>query len=139
MLRYIYCPDESMLEEATRLGAEFVVPVMVGYAEIAKEADFDRTKVGLILIPEQPVMSIPENGLIVDHSFMAHYSNDIIPSSEIELFVFFKDKETKINTMIQDKRTVRFAILPKSEGLYKIIVKREGKEIETHEFMVEKG
>jgi hypothetical protein len=128
-----------MLEEATRLGAEFVVPVMVGYAEIAKDADFDRTKVGLILIPEQPVMSIPENGLIVDHSFMAYYSNDIIPSSEIELFVFFKDKETKINTMIQDKRTVRFAILPKSEGLYKIIVKREGKEVETHEFSVEKG
>ena len=128
-----------MLEEATRLGAEFVVPVMVGYAEIAKDADFDRTKVGLILIPEQPFMSIPENGLVVGHSFMAHYSNDIIPSNEVGLFVFFKDKETKINTMIQDNRTVRFAILPKSEGLYKIIVKRKDIEIETHEFMVEKG
>jgi hypothetical protein len=139
MLRYIYCPDESMLPEATALSTEFVVPIMIGHAEIANDADFDRTKVGLILIPEQPVISIPENGIIVDSSFMAHYSNDHIPSSEIVLFVLFNDKETKINTIVQDKRTVRFAILPKSEGLYKIVVKHKDKEIETHEFMVEKG
>jgi hypothetical protein len=139
MLRYIYCPDESKLPEATSLSTEFVIPIMLGYAEIAKDVDFDRTKVGLILIPEQPVMFIPENGLIVDHSFMAHYSNDHIPSSEIDLFVLHKDKETKIKTMVQDKRTIKFAILPKSEGLYKIIVKHEDKEVETHEFVVEKG
>jgi hypothetical protein len=112
---------------------------MLGYAEIAKDVDFDRTKVGLLLIPEQPVMLLPDHELIVDSSFMAYYSNDIIPSSDIDLFVFYKDKETKITTMIQDKRTLRFAILPKSEGLYKIIVKHKDKEIETHEFMVEKG
>ena len=128
-----------MLPEATALSTEFVVPIMIGHAEIANDADFDRTKVGLILIPEQPVISIPENGIIVDSSFMAHYSNDHIPSSEIVLFVLFNDKETKINTIVQDKRTVRFAILPKSEGLYKIVVKHKDKEIETHEFMVEKG
>jgi hypothetical protein len=139
MLRYIYCPDESMLPEATALSTEFVVPIMLGYAEIAKDVDFDRTKVGLLLIPEQPVMLLPDHELIVDSSFMAYYSNDIIPSSDIDLFVFYKDKETKITTMIQDKRTLRFAILPKSEGLYKIIVKHKDKEIETHEFMVEKG
>ena len=139
MLRYIYCPDESMLSEATALSTEFVVPIMLGYAEIAKDVDFDRTKVGLLLIPEQPVMLLPDHVLIVDSSFMAYYSNDLIPSSDIDLFVFYKDKETKITTMIQDKRTLRFAILPKSEGLYKIIVKHKDKEIETHEFMVEKG
>jgi hypothetical protein len=111
MLRYIYCPDESMLPEATALSTEFVVPIML----------------------------LPDHELIVDSSFMAYYSNDIIPSSDIDLFVFYKDKETKITTMIQDKRTLRFAILPKSEGLYKIIVKHKDKEIETHEFMVEKG
>ena len=138
MLRYIYCPDETMLPAATELSTEFVIPIMLGYAEIAKDVDFDRTKVGLILIPEQSVMFIPENGLIVDDSFMAHYSNDKIQSSEIDLFIFFGDKETKIKTMVQDKRTVKFAILPKSEGLYKIIVKHEGKEVETHEFKVEK-
>mgnify|MGYP001017557241 CR=1 FL=1 len=54
-------------------------------------------------------------------------------------FYLENDKETKINTIVQDKRTVRFAILPKSEGLYKIVVKHKDKEIETHEFMVEKG
>jgi hypothetical protein len=128
-----------MLPEATALSTEFVVPIMLGYAEIAKDVDFDRTKVGLLLIPEQPVMLLPDHELIVDSSFMAYYSNDIIPSSDIDLFVFYKDKETKITTMIQDKRTLRFAILPKSEGLYKIIVKHKDKEIETHEFMVEKG
>jgi len=138
MLRYIYCPDESMLGEATALSTEFVIPIMVGYAEIAKDVDFDRTKVGLILIPEQPVMHIPDYGLRVNQSFMAHYSNDLIPSNEINLFVFHKDKETKINTMIQDSRTVKFAILAKSDGLYKIIVKHKDAEIETHEFMVEK-
>ena len=138
MLRYIYCPDESMLDAATALSTEFVIPIMIGYSEIAKDVDFDRTKVGLILIPEQPVMHIPENGLIVDHSFMAHYSNDHIPSSEIDLFVLYNDKETKIKTIIQDNRTVRFAILAKSDGLYKIIVKHKDAEIETHEFMVEK-
>jgi hypothetical protein len=138
MLRYIYCPDESMLDEATVLSTEFVVPIMLGYAEIAKDVDFDRTKVGLLLIPEQPVMSLPDHSVPTDHSFMAHYSNDLIPSNEITLFILFKDKETKINTMIQDKRTVKFAILPKSEGLYKVIVKHEEKEIETHEFTVEK-
>jgi hypothetical protein len=139
MLRYIYCPDESMLSEATALSTEFVVPIMLGYAEIAKDVDFDRTKVGLLLIPEQPVMLLPDHVLIVDSSFMAYYSNDLIPSSDIDLFVFYKDKETKITTMIQDKRTLRFAILPKSEGLYKIIVKHKNEEVETHEFMVEKG
>jgi len=139
MLRYIYCPNESMLDEATVLSTEFVVPIMLGYAEIAKDVDFDRTKVGLLLVPEQPVMSLPDHGLIVDSSFMAHYSNDTIPSTEIDLFVLFKDKETKITTMIQDKRTLSFAILPKSEGLYKVVVKHKDKEIETHEFTVEKG
>jgi len=138
MLRYIYCPDESKLPEATALSTEFIVPIMLGYAEIAKDVDFDRTKVGLILIPEQPFMSIPDGGLIVDNSFMAHYSNDYVPSGEIELFVLFNDKETKIKTMIQDKRTVKFAILPRSIGLYKIIVRHKEKEIETHEFTVEK-
>jgi hypothetical protein len=138
MLRYIYCPDESMLDAATALSTEFVIPIMVGYAEIAKDVDFDRTKVGLILIPEQPVMHIPDHGLKVGQSFMAHYSNDLIPSNEIDLFVFYKDKETKINTMIQDSRTVKFAILAKSDGPYKIIVKHKDAEIETHEFMVEK-
>ena len=128
-----------MLDAATALSTEFVVPIMVGYAEIAKDVDFDRTKVGLILIPEQPVMFLPEEGIIVDRSFMSRYCNDRIESSEIDLFVLYKDKETKIKTMIQDKRTVKFAILPKSEGLYKIIVKHKGKEVETHEFMVEKG
>jgi hypothetical protein len=127
-----------MLPEATELSTEFVVPIMLGYAEIAKDATFDRTKVGLILIPEQPFMSIPENGVIIDRSFMAHYSNDIIPSNEIDLFVLYNGKETKIKTMIQDKRTLKFAILPKSEGLYKIVVRHKDIEIETHEFMVEK-
>jgi 3D (Asp-Asp-Asp) domain-containing protein len=138
MLRYIYCPDESMLDEATALSTEFVIPIMIGYAKIAEDVDFDRTKVGLILIPEQSVMFIPDHGLMVGQSFMAHYANDNISSNEIDLFVFYKDKETKIKTMIQDNRTVKFAILPKSEGLYKIIVKHKDKEIETHEFTVEK-
>lgn len=138
MLRYIYCPDDSMLAEATELGKEFVIPVMVGYAEIAKDADFDRKKVGLILIPEQSSMFIPDHRLTVDMSFMAHYSNDNNLSSELDLFILFNEKETKIKTIIQDSHTSRFAILPKSAGLYKIIVKHNGKEIETHEFTVEK-
>jgi hypothetical protein len=126
-----------MLDSATELSIEFSIPIMVGHADVAKDVDFDRTKVGLILIPEQPVMFIPDSGLIVGESFMAHYANDRIPSTEIDLFVFFNGKETKIKTMVQDTRTVKFAILAKSEGLYKIIVKHNDKEIETHEFTVE--
>jgi len=137
MLRYIYCPDESFMDEAVKMASEFSLPIMVGYAEVAKDAEFDRTKVGFVLIPEQPVMGIPQSPIALNKSFIGHYKNDTIDSSKIELFVLHKEKETNIQTNIQDPRCLFFSILAKSVGDYIISVRVDGVQIETHEFSVE--
>jgi predicted aspartyl protease len=136
MLRYIYCPDESFMDEAEKMASEFSLPIMVGYAEVAKNAEFDRKKVGFVLVPEQPVMEIPQIGIRLNKSFIGHYSNDYFDSSKIELFVVFNGKETQIGTKIQDPRCIFFSILPKSTGHYVISVRVDGEQIETHEFNV---
>ena len=136
MLRYIYCPNDSFMVEAEKMASEFSLPIMVGYADVAKDADFDRTKVGFVLIPEQSVMDIPPSPIRLNKSFIGRYTNDYFDSSKIELFVLFNDKETKIETKIQDPRCIFFSILSKSAGDYLIAVYADGKQIETHEFNV---
>lgn len=137
MLRYIYCPDDSFMGEAEKMASEFSLPIMIGYAEVAKDADFDKTKVGFVLIPEQPVMVIPQSPIRLNKSFIGHYTNDTIDSSKVQLFVLHNGKETNVQTNIQDPRCVFFSILAKSVGDYVISVRVDGTQIETHEFTVE--
>lgn len=78
MDRVIFCPNESMLDEAKRLSRLHLAPIQVGESPRTKNLDFDKSEPVPIMIPtnhyvaffpEQPSVGVP---------YSVHYFNDFV-------------------------------------------------------------
>ena len=95
MDRVIFCPNESMLEDAEKLSRKFIAPILIGDNERTKNLDFNRTKPIPISIPVNHYIKInPENPKI----------NDIIHIEYVNDFLDFYDSVdfTLFNPIVQE-------------------------------------
>ena len=78
MDRYVFCPNESAMDEAIRMAKEWSLPILNGDSERSLVVEFDRNVVSVILVPifngfdECPQIIEP------NMAYVFRYQNDFI-------------------------------------------------------------
>lgn len=87
MDRYVFCPNDSMLEEAYAVAKEWSLPILNGDSMRSEKLNFDRTKVGVINIPIfKEFYQCPET-VEANMAYSFRYRNDFIDCSNIKFML----------------------------------------------------
>lgn len=132
MRRVIYCPDDSMLEEASILAARAKLPINVGEHEGIKDLVFNKNKVDILDIPEYRSVSFNPHIEKNFHQSIDYY-NDFINLYE-NTFLYIND--VKYLPLIVEKNKTRFAILENESGLKSCIIEVNGTVAERFSYEV---
>jgi hypothetical protein len=76
MERVIYCPDDSMIQEAESLAKDQILPIIVGDSERFNDTKFDRTKVQIVFIPQDQYLNVPRSILSVNQLLTVEYVDE---------------------------------------------------------------
>lgn len=140
MDRYVFCPNDSMLEEAFAMATEWSLPILNGDSPRSESLDFDRSKVSVINIPIfKEFYGCPEI-IEANMAYSFKYRNDFIDCSKIEILMstmnLVLNQTTKLMTRLVSPHEVDITVGISSLGDYMLTVVNEQISIDTHRFTV---
>ena len=145
MDRVIFCPDESMFEDAEKLARSWMLPIQNGHSARTEVIDFNDSQVTLLSIPiEKYVDYSPQ--IDTNELFVFIFVDDFDSCKEVNFRLIEIDKDDYIVSVIGDmtpevieehRVVVKHRFL--KEGKYIIEIARNGTEICKNEVMVHDG
>lgn len=140
MDRYVFCPNESMLEEALALASEWSLPILNGDSPRSKSLDFDRNKVAVINVPIfKEFYGCPET-IEANMAYSFKYRNDFVDCSKIEILMstmnLVLNQTTKLMTRPVSPHEIDITVAISSLGDYMLTAVHNKIPIDTHSFVV---
>ena len=145
MDRVVFCPDESMIEEASKLARSWMLPILNGHSQRTETLDFDDSQVTLLSIPiEKYVDYSPQIGTI--ELFVFIFVDDFESCKEVKFRLVEVDNDDYIVRVVGDmtpeiieehRVVVKHRFL--KSGKYIVIATRDDIEICKNEVMVHDG
>jgi len=143
MDRVVFCPSMDDINEAEKIAKEWSLPIQIGDSDRTTEMEFDKTKVGVVLIPvyrgfdEFPPVIKPSKSI----SF--NYYDDFVDCSKLDFILSMKNslvgKTFKMNVINHDLHHCSLPSFFESEGFYSISVFSESLKIMEIDFAVSNG
>jgi hypothetical protein len=143
MDRVVFCPSMESIEEAELIAKEWSLPIQVGDSERTSGMEFDRNKVGVILIPIYSGF-LPFPPVIKPMTSISfNYCDDFVDCSKLDFFLSMNnlliDKIIKMNAINHDLHHCALPAFFESEGYYSISVFLESIKITEVNFVVSNG
>ncbi len=104
MRRSIYCPDNSLLEEAEKVSKFSNLPILIGDCQDSMNLQFDRTKVQVISIPDIYNLFYEKNVKKNFHQVISYYNDYKYFTKYIHLNI----SGVKVKPHILEKHFVKF-------------------------------
>jgi hypothetical protein len=99
--RVIFCPDESLFEDAEKLARSWILPIQNGHSSRTKIMDFDDSQVSLLSIPiEKYVDYNPEIG--INELFVFIFVDDFESCKKVQFRLVEVDKDDYVVRVIGD-------------------------------------
>lgn len=133
MERVIYCPDESLIDEAGVISKIHKLPILVGENDKTKLLDFERSTVQVLQIPSRKELIISNNEISLGFHQVVIYINEFFElKNNIKLFI----NNIEISPLYEEKFKVKYLIECTTIGKYfgKITINNE--QIEEFNFVV---
>lgn len=131
MQRIIFCPNESLLDEARILSKKNGLPIVIGDNESTSEIDFNRSIVTVVLIPERDEISFNPRVKRGMHQIII-YNNEFVTSNNIDI----KIKNLNLIEVYKEKYRSKYAVLCIESGEYVGEVYKNSILERTFEFVV---
>lgn len=133
MQRYVYCPSEDFLDEASNLSKEVSLPIMVGDNAYSDNLIFDRSKVSVIKIPEKQNIFIGNATIKVGFHQSIKYTNEHkLLKNNIELYINGK----KVPSLYEEMHVAKFNYLCTEIGEHLCIINVSDIKQEEFSFVV---
>ena len=102
-MRLIYCPSESLLNQAEKLAKSCNLPIVIGENEFTKQLDFDRSIVQVVSGHDRDMIHyLPRCTVAMSHSVMC-YSQTILDLSMAEcIYKHIDGQEDYIGTIVRN-------------------------------------
>jgi hypothetical protein len=113
MQRIIFCPNESLLDEARILSKKNGLPIVIGDNESTNEIDFDRATVAVVLIPERDEIFFNPHVKRGLHQIII-YNNEFVTSDNIDI----KIKNLNLIEVYKEKYRSKYAAPCTEVGKY---------------------
>lgn len=140
MDRYVFCPNDSMLEEALAMASEWSLPILNGDSPRSEAVDFDRSKVSVINIPIFEEFHGCPDTIEANMAYSFRYRNDFFDCSKIEILMstmnLVLNQTTKLMTRPVSPHEIDITIAIGSLGDYMLTAVHEAVPIDTHRFTV---
>ena len=133
MRRILYCPNESMLEEASAISKVNSLQIQVGDSESTSDLEFDRELVSVVEIPEFNYLEYKKNIEKGLHQVFV-YKNDFI-AIDNTITVTFDSEE--IAPFITEKHYAKFVFPCNKSGEFTADVVYNKKVLESIVFNVD--
>ncbi len=105
MDRIIYCPNESMIQEAEELSAKYKRNILIGDNSNTKKLEFNRDKVQLLNIPRVDRVSVMHEKIVSGAHQSITYENEFfVLKNNTKLFV----NSILIKSLYEEKHKVKF-------------------------------
>ena len=106
MDRIIYCPNESMIQEAEELSAKYKRNILIGDNSNTKKLEFNRDKVQLLSIPRVNHFSILHERIVFGaHQGMVYENEFFVLKNNTKLFV----NSILIKSIYEENHRIRFS------------------------------
>lgn len=140
MDRYVFCPNDSMLEEAYAVAKEWSLPILNGDSMRSEKLNFDRTKVGVINIPIfKEFYQCPET-IEANMAYSFRYRNDFIDCSNIKFMLstlnLVLNQTTELLSRPVSLHEADVTVTIGSLGEYMITAYYDGSTVDFHKFVV---
>lgn len=133
MQRYVYCPSEEFLDEATSLSKEVSLPIMLGDNEYSQNLSFDRNKVCVVKIPEKQNIFVGNETVKLGFHQSIKYTNEFKTlKNNIELFI----NGEKVPSLYEEMHVVKFNFLCTKIGSHSCIINVSNQKEEEFSFVV---
>lgn len=145
MDRIVFCPDESMLEEAEKLSRSWMLPIQNGHSPRTESMDFDSSRVALVSIPVEKYVDY-NSEIATSELFVFIFVDDFQSCKEINFSLIEVDNNDFIvrivgdftPEIVEEHRVVIKHRFSKS-GKYMVVAARDGAEICKNEVIVHNG
>jgi len=139
MYRVVYCPNPSMMDEATKVAVEWSLPVQTGDSERTRQMSFDRSSVRVLMIPtDRGFDNVPER-ISPKQLVKITYLNDFMDCKKLKVKLQLKDDESRswdvnsevlrdagqpseVKTFQLDAHRILIPLIVSSPGTYKLMV-----------------
>lgn len=133
MKRYVFCPSNDFLDQATILAKEVSLPILVGDNEDTTLMSFDKNSVSVIKIPEYRFIESHNENIEVGFHQTIKYVNEYKNlKNNISLYV----NEQLIPSFYEEMHAVKFNFLCSKVGEYLCIITISGEKEEEFSFVV---
>lgn len=133
MRRVVYCPEESLLDEAVKLSKMNFLQIQVGDSSSTADLVFNRNVVSVIEIPEFRHYKNIKNVYSGFHQII-HYTNDYVDFDDTLQIVF---ESKSFRPVMLEKHISRFAFICADSGSFKANIMHQGEIMESIEFNVD--
>lgn len=140
MDRYVFCPDESMMEEAVLLAKEWSLPILNGDSERSKNVHFDRNIVSVVLIPIFNGFENCPEVLEPNMAYIFRYRNDFMDCGELVAVLSTKNlglnKSSFLPIRMVSPHEIEILVTISSLGEYSVMIAKDKEVFATHDFAV---
>lgn len=139
MYRVVFCPNNSLLEEAETLAKEWDMPIQIGDSGRTESLDFDRSVVSTIAIPVEHhfEFNIEYDEVTVGGNYRINYVNDFVECKEVKLFVHKGENSWELTTFLRDDHALVTSVIPNSPGVYTLKAYQGDRLLASDEFGVD--
>lgn len=140
MDRYVFCPNESAMDEAIRMAKEWSLPILNGDSERSLVVEFDRNVVSVILVPifngfdECPQIIEP------NMAYVFRYQNDFIECGELTAVLSTRNlglnKSSYLPIRMVSPHEIGVLVAIQSLGEYSVSIMQNDDVLAVHDFAV---
>jgi len=140
MDRYVFCPDESMMDEAMELAKEWSLPILNGDSERSKDVKFDRSIVSVINIPIFNGFDDCPDVLEANMAYIFRYRNDFIDCYEVKAVLSTRNLGLNKNSFLPIRMVspheMEILVTISSLAEYSAMIVRKDEVLAVHDFAV---
>lgn len=133
MRRYIYCPNDDSLDEATELAKKISIPILIGDNKDSKNIDFDRNSISVIKIPENRNISLLYDDVPVGFHQSIKYTNEFKDLKNNTKMII---NDTLISPLYEEMHVIKYNYLCNEIGQYSCTIIIDNKKEEEFHFVV---
>jgi len=133
MRRYIYCPNDDLLDKATELAKKISIPILIGDNKDSKNIDFNRNFISVIKIPENRNISLLYNDVPVGFHQSIKYTNEFKDLKNNTKMII---NDTLISPLYEEMHVIKYNYLCNEIGQYSCTIMIDNKKEEEFHFVV---
>lgn len=114
MQRIVFCPFESMIDDASLIAKDLGLPIQVGHTDKTKNIDFNSSKISIIRVPEYKNILFLQDLKLGFHQKIQYLNEFYFLKNNIQCFI----EDIKIEPLYAESHKVKYIFLPESRGRF---------------------